>query len=289
MLKVLQRRDTHTVIALTAPAYLWLALAVFLPLSAMLYFSVLTVPPFGDRQPELTLTHYQAFIDRGFYRTLTWRSLQLGLEVTLWCLAIGFPSALALAKYVPGRWREALFLMVVLPFWSNALVRTFSWTMVLGEGGLVNAGIQSVWPGAPTFDLLFTREAIVIGLVHAFVPYMILTCYLSLQAIDDALIEAARTLGAGAFTILRRIVVPLAAPGIFAGVVLIFVPVIGAFMEPRILGGRAGTFLGTVIEDQFTVAFNWPRGAALSFIMLGIVLVILLLASPVLKRHLRGV
>lgn len=289
MLNALRQRDTRVVLALTSPAYLWLALAVFLPLSAMLYFSFLSVPPFGDRQPVLTLAHYQSFIDRSFYRTLTWRSLMLGLEVTLWCLALGFPAALALARYIPGRWREVLFLMVVLPFWSNALVRTFSWTMVLSEGGLVNAGVQSVWPGAPSFDLLFTREAIVIGLVHAFVPYMILTCYLSLQAIDDALIEAARTLGASTFTILRRIVVPLAAPGIFAGVVLIFVPVIGSFMEPRILGGRAGTFLGTVIEDQFTVAFNWPRGAALSFILLGIVLLILLACSPVLKRHLRGV
>lgn len=254
----------------------------------MLYFSFLTVAPFGGREAELTLEHYQAFADRRFYRTLTWRSLKLGLEVTAWCLALGFPAALALAKHVPGRWREALFLLVVLPFWSNALVRTFSWTMVLREGGLVDAAVRSIWPGAPAIDLLFTHDAIVIGLVHAFVPYMILTCYLSLQAIDDALIEAARTLGAGAFAILRRIVVPLSLPGIFAGVILIFVPVIGSFMEPRILGGRAGTFLGTVIEDQFTVVFNWPRGAALSFIMLGIVLAILLLASPLLRKPLRG-
>ena len=283
-----QRSQRSKAIALASPAYLWLALVVFLPLSAMLYFSFLTVAPLGNREASFTLSHYQAFIDRGFYQTLTWRSLKLGLQVTLWCLLLGFPAALALARYVSGRWREALFLLVVLPFWSNALVRTFSWTMVLRDGGLVDAGLRSIWPGMPPLDLLFTYDAIVIGLVHAYLPYMILTCYLSLQAIDSAWIEAARTLGAGPVTILRRIIVPLSAPGILAGVILIFVPVIGSFMEPRILGGRAGTFLGTVIEEQFTVVFNWPRGAALSFIMLGIVLLTLAVSAPLLRKHMRG-
>ena len=114
---------------------------------------------------------------------------------------------------------------------------------------------------------------------------MILTCYISLQAIDDSLIEAARSLGAGRITILRRLVVPLALPGIVAGCVLIFIPVVGSFMEPRILGGRSGTFYGTVIEDQFVAVFNWPLGAALSFILLAVVLAVLALAAPILRRQ----
>src|SRR6185369_5507463 len=167
-------------------------------------------------------------------------------------------------------------------FWSNGLVRTFSWTMVLRTDGLIDRGIQDILPGAPHLDILFTYSAVVIGLVHSFLPYMILTCYISLQAIDDSLLEAARSLGAAGPTVFRRILLPLSLPGILAGTILIFVPVIGSFMEPRILGGRGGFMLGNVIEDQFTVVFNWPMGAALSFILLAIVLLILAACYPLL-------
>src|SRR5262249_19181074 len=152
------------------------------------------------------------------YQFLIWRSLKLGFHVTLFCLLLGYPAALVLAKVMRSRWREAVFLLIILPFWSNGLVRTFSWTMVLRDGGLIDALIRLVDPGAPSTDLLYSYPAIVIGLVHSFVPYMILTCYISLQAIDDTLIEAARSLGASGFTVFRRIVLPLSLPGLFAGV-----------------------------------------------------------------------
>jgi spermidine/putrescine transport system permease protein len=276
------------VLGLTGPAYLWLALTVLLPLSAMLYFSFLTVAPIGGREAELTLRQYQAFFDKSYLRDLTLRSLELGGHVTLGCILIGYPAALALAKHVRGRWREAIFLLIVLPFWSNALVRTFSWTMVLRGNGLIDWLLHLVAPGAPSVDLLFSYPAIVIGLIHAYVPYMILTCYISLQAIDDSLIEAARSLGAPPWTVFLRVTLPLSLPGLIAGTILIFVPAIGSFMEPRILGGRSGIMLGTVIEDQFTAVFNWPLGAALSFILLAIVLSLLALSYPLLRRHLQG-
>ncbi len=281
-----QRAGNLAPVYLLGPAYLWLLLTIFLPLSAMLLFSFLTVAPFGGREAEFTLRHYAAFLDKGFYRTLTWRSLKLGLDVTFWCTVIGYPAALALARHVPGRWREALFLLIVLPFWSNALVRTFSWTMVLRGGGLIDQSVQALWPEAPSLGILFTYPAIVVGLVHSFLPYMILTCYLSLQAIEPSLEEAALSLGASPFTVFRRVTLPLSLPGLLVGVVLIFVPVIGSFMEPRILGGPEGIMLGTVIEDQFTVVFNWPLGAALSFILLAIVLFLMALAAPILGRPL---
>jgi spermidine/putrescine transport system permease protein len=133
-------------------------------------------------------------------------------------------------------------------------------------------------------NLMFSYTAVVIGLVHSYLPYVILTSYLALQAIDDSLIEAARSLGASFSTILLRLVLPLSLPGLAAGAVLIFVPVVGSFMEPRILGGRSGTFYGTLIEDQFVAVFNWPLGAALSFILLAVVILILGLAAPVLRK-----
>ena len=280
-------RQRAAVIGLAGPTYLWLALTIFLPLSAMFYFSFLTVAPFGGHQPSLTLDNYRAFFAKDLYQFLTWRSLTLGFHVTVGCVLIGYPAALILAKVVRSRWREAVFLLIILPFWSNGLVRTFSWTMVLRNGGMLDRVVQLVLPAAPSLDLLYSYPAIVIGLVHSFVPYMILTCYVSLQAIDDSLIEAARSLGAGWLTIFRRVMLPLSLPGLFAGIFLIFVPAIGSFMEPRILGGRSGITLGTVIEDQFISVFNWPLGAALSFIMLAIVLLILALSYPLLRRHLK--
>lgn len=139
-------------------------------------------------------------------------------------------------------------------------------------------------PDAGSIGFLYTRYAIVVGLVHGYLPYMILTCYIALVAIDDAIIEAASSLGARWWTILFKILVPLAAPGLISGSVLIFIPVIGSFMEPRILGGRVGVTMGTVIEDQFTQAFNWPLGASLSFTLLAVVLAIFATFSGVLRR-----
>jgi spermidine/putrescine transport system permease protein len=278
------RRGIGPALPLLAPAYLWLTAAIFLPLSAMAFFSFMTDLPLTGKDWSFTLANYAAFFSEGLYATLLLSSLRLGLEVTLWCALIGFPAAYVLAKVIKGRSREAIFLLVILPFWSNGLVRIFSWAMVLREGGILDTALNAVLPFRISIDLMYSYPAVIIGLVHSYVPYMVLTCYLTLQAIDDSLIEAARSLGASRLQVLRRLIVPLSMPGLIAGAVLIFVPVVGSFMEPRILGGRTGTFYGTVIEDQFVAVFNWPLGAALSFILLAVVLVILGLAAPVLRR-----
>ena len=280
-----RQRQLGAIFGLTAPAYLWLALTIFLPLSAMLYCSLLDTSPLVPRPSHFTLQNYAAFFQKSFYLPLTWWSLGLGFWTTLFCFLIGYPAAYALAKRIKGRWREALFLLIVLPFWSNALVRIFSWTMVLRPGGLSDLGIHEIFPDAPHLSILYTYWAVVIGLVHSYLPYMILTCYVSLQAIDDSLMEAARSLGAESWTVFRRVIFPLSLPGVVSGAVLIFVPVIGSFVEPRILGGTKGATLGMNIEEQFTVTANWPLGAALSFTLLAIVLIIFPVLYPLLKRR----
>ena len=281
---VASRSGLRSALPLLAPAYLWLTVAIFLPLSAMAFFSFMTDLPLSGKDWSFTLQNYVAFVTGDVYLTLLASSLRLGLEVTLWCVVIGFPAAYVLAKVLKGRSREAIFLLIILPFWSNGLVRIFSWAMVLREGGILNTALNAVLPFKVNIDLMYSYPAVIIGLVHSYVPYMVLTCYLTLQAIDDSLIEAARSLGASRMIVLRRLIVPLSMPGLVAGAVLIFVPVVGSFMEPRILGGRTGTFYGTVIEDQFVAVFNWPLGAALSFILLAVVLAILAIAAPVLRR-----
>jgi spermidine/putrescine transport system permease protein len=278
-------RTRWAIFSLTGPAYLWLACTIFLPLLAMLALSFLDKSPLVPKPASFTFANYGAFFSKDFYWSLTRWSVELGLWVTFFCLLIGYPAAYALAKRIRGRWREAIFLLIVLPFWSNALVRIFSWTMVLRSNGIVDLTLQSLFPGAPAFDLLFSYPAVIIGLVHSYLPYMILTCYIALQAIDDSLVEAGRSLGANSFTTFCRIVLPLSLPGIVSGSALIFVPVIGSFMEPRILGGTKGATLGMNIEEQFTVTANWPLGAALSFILLAIVLVIFGILYPFLRRQ----
>lgn len=284
MAQRLQHNDVARAGFLLAPAYVWLTAAVFLPLSAMLFFSFLSEAPFTSDTWHVTLANYLDFFSRAIYPDLLGRSLLLALTVTALCVLIGYPCAYVLARHIKGRAREALFLLIILPFWSNSLVRIFSWAIVLRGNGIIDHVLGLLLPFDVSVNLMFTYTSVVIGLVHSYLPYVILTSYLALQAIDENLLEAARSLGAPFRTILWRIVLPLSLPGLAAGAVLIFVPVSGSFMEPRILGGKNGTFYGTLIEDQFVATFNWPLGAALSFILLAVVLVILGLASPVLRR-----
>ena len=267
------------------PAYSILAISVFLPLLAMAFFSILKRSPFDPGPLTFTIDNYLVFARRPYLIDVAWTSIQLGLWTTGLCVVIGLPAALALAKLAKGRSQKVLFFLIILPFWTNGLVRIFSWTMVLRDGGVLDYAYHQVFPSAAPLDLLYSFPAIVIGLVHAYLPYMILTCYLSISVIDDQLLEAAQSLGARSPAVFLKIILPLAMPGIIAGSVLIFVPVIGSFMEPRILGGKTGVTMGTVIEDQFTHAFNWPLGSAMSFTMLGFILLLFGVFAGVLKSR----
>lgn len=268
---------------LLLPAYGILTISVFLPLIVMLAFSFLKRSPMDGGPIVWTIDQYLVFWRRPYLIDVAWTSIQLGLWTTGVSALIGLPAALALAKATRGRSQKVLFFLIILPFWSNGLVRIFSWTMVLRDGGILDVVYHAILPSAPPLGLLYSFPAIVIGLVHAYLPYMILTCYLSITAIDDQLIEAAQSLGARWPIVLGKVILPLAMPGLVSGSVLIFVPVIGSFMEPHILGGKMGVTMGTVIEDQFTQAFNWPLGAAMSFAMLGFVLVVFGVFARVLR------
>ena len=281
------RRPWLAATALLLPTYAWLLLAVFLPLLAMLAFSFMNVAPFGNKPIVWTLRHYRAFADQPYLLGVAWTTVSLALWTTAVSVVLGLLTALAIVRTTTGAWRHVILLLVILPFWTNGLVRVFSWTMVLREGGFLDVILHWVVPGAGSIGFLYSRPAIVLGLVHAYLPYTILTCYVALVAIDESLIEAARSLGARGWTVFWEIILPLARPGLVSGAVLTFVPVVGSFMEPRILGGRVGVTLGTVIEDQFTQAFNWPLGSALSFTVLAAVLAVLATFSGVLRQGAR--
>jgi len=273
-------------ILLLAPSYGWMLVAVFAPMLIMLVFSFLSDVPLGERAGSVywTLENYQTYFSKSFYWVLTRKSLLTALYTTLACLLIAYPMAYIIAKIMPGKWKTALFMLVIVPLWSNTLVRLYSWAIVLRDNGVLDTFLQSVGLVSGGLSILYSYSAVLIGLVHGYLPYMVLTIYVALDKLDDSLLEAAASLGARRWQTFLRVTLPLSLPGVLAGVIMTFIPVMGSFVEPRILGGKEGTMIGTVIEDQFVQLFNWPFGAAIAFILLVMVLVLMGLAALVAQR-----
>ena len=199
------------------------------------------------------------------------RSFGLSLLTAVLALAIGFPTALYMAMQPEGR-RNLLIFLVTIPFWTNLLVRNYAWILLLRNGGLVEGFLHWLGISDQPLGLLYTPYAVSIGLTYSYLPFMVLPIYASLEKMDSRLIEAAFDLGADRKRALTRVILPLAAPGIAAGCVLVFVPALGAYVTPELLGGGKSMMIGNLIQSQFGAARNWPFGAALAFSLLAIVL-----------------
>lgn len=176
-------------------------------------------------------------------------------------------------------------MLIIIPFWSSQLIRAYSWMNLLRDGGILDIALQHVHlSSGEGLGILFTQTAVIIGLVHIFCPYMIITIYMTLEKIDDSLLEASRSLGARPITTFRRVILPLTETGIISGAILVFVPCLGSFVEPRILGGTQGSVIGTVIEDQFFEIYGWNFGSAIAFLLLVMVLASMGILSALRKR-----
>ena len=197
------------------------------------------------------------------------RSVGYALLTTVICLAVGYPFAYHLATR-PPRIRAVLLVLVMLPFWSNFLVRTYAWRVLLGSDGPFVSTLTAL--GIPEVRLLFTPFAIVLGLVYGFLPFMVLPLYASIERIDHTLIEAARDLHASGWHAFREVTLPLSRPGIIAGSVLVFIPSFGAYVTPELLGGSRTTMVGSYVVRQFLSARDWPFGSALSVAILALML-----------------
>ena len=228
-----------------------------------------------------TLDNYKRATE-WLYLTIFAKSLVVAALVTLICLIIGFPVAMAIT-FASDKWRPWLLLGIMLPFWTNLLIRTYALMMLLGTQGYANKGMGALWGGAswlktlvgleplPTWEpveLLFNNFAVVFGLVYVHLPCMVLPLYSALDRLDRSLIEASLDLGAGHFRTIMRIVVPLAMPGIVAGVMITLIPALGAYLTPDLMGGTDSQMIANVIERQFKRANDWPFGAALSFMLI---------------------
>ncbi|WP_164479114.1 ABC transporter permease [Nakamurella antarctica] len=275
----------------TTPALLVAALFTVGPLAIIFLFSFLSRPAQGGGvvykftlEPYISALYQSDFVGKtvfdGRYLRVFGDSLLQALITTAVCLVLAFPIALWIATR-PQRLQNLLVLLITIPFWTNLLVRTYAWILILNENGIVNSGATAL--GLPKMELLYTPLASQIGLIYTFLPFMVLPIYASLAGFDFRLAEAAYDLGARKVTVLRRIIVPLAVPGILSGVLLVFMPAFGSYVQPVLLGGGKVLLVGNLIASQFGDARNWPFGAALSVIIL-IMLMLALMGIAVYSR-----
>ena len=222
---------------------------------------------------------------QGLYLGIGWRSLWLAALTTALAIAVSFPIAYYLAILAPARWKGLLLGLVVVPFWTSFLIRTYAWMFILRTEGLLNLALLGTGLVRHPVELLYTPTAVLIGLVYGELPFMILPLYASLEKLDRSLLEAAADLGAGGAQAFRRVTLPLSLPGLAAGVVLVFVPSLGQFVVSDLLGGARGMLLGNLIQNQFAVARDQPFGSALAFELMAAVLALLLAYAVYARRR----
>lgn len=260
----------YRILILLSPVVLWLIVFFFLPLISVFIYSFLKRGTYGGIEAQFTLENYQRLFD-GIYLGSLWRSVSTAFVCTTICLLVGYPFAYYLAYYRP-KFRNVLLMLVVLPFWINFLIRTYAWILILRTEGLLNSSLSLLIPGFQPLELLNTPFAVQIGLIYGYLPFMILPLYVALEQMDLSLIDAAKDLGASPRHAFWHITLPLSLPGILAGSMLVFIPTVGAFLTPDILGGGKVSYIGNVIERQFKTARDFPFGSALSFVLMLIVL-----------------
>jgi spermidine/putrescine transport system permease protein len=267
---------------LLGPGLLYTVALVAVPLVILVVYSVLTPRRFGDVGRPFTLDNI-ARLGEPVYRNVVLTSVRLALIATLLALLVGYPAAYAISR-LQRRWRTMALIAIVLPFWTNFLIRTYAWIVLLNNEGLINKLARSLGLVDSPLALMNNQPAIVIGLVYAYLPLMILPLYAAIERLDPQLTEAATNLGAGAFTRFRTVVLPLTAQGAITGALFVFIPSLGNFIIPELLGGGKTATLGTVARDQYLRAQNWPFGSAVALVVLTFVVVIVVVQNAVVQR-----
>jgi spermidine/putrescine transport system permease protein len=281
------RRDVAARWMLSAPALFILTIGAVGPLLVVVLYSVFAKADYGGVKPWEFSSEgwFNVFFQKDIFDdavtvadahlSILWRSVKLSLITTLLTLIVGFPTAYYISTQTPKR-RELLVFMITIPFWTNILIRTFAMQQVIRNEGVINTLLK--WLGLidNPIQILYTDWAIFFGMLYVYLPLMVLPLYASMEKIDFRLVEAGYDLYATRFQVLHRIIIPLVKPGIIAGSILVFIPSLGAYVTPRILGGGKNLMLGNLIDLQFGQGKNWPLGAALSVTLMVIVMAALL-------------
>ena len=274
----MRRSKNLQILSLLSPSAAWLLVFFLLPLVMVLLVSLGKRGPYGGVVYQWNLGNYIRFMDR-IYVKIFLRSVWMATANTFLCLLFGYPFAYFIARQ-PKRWRNVLLLLVMIPFWTNFLVRTYAWMVILRDKGLINSLLMQIGILTKPLPLLFNQNAVILGLFYGYLPFMVLPLYASIEKLDFSLVEAAQDLGANSLMAFRRIVLPLTMPGIVAGAIITFIPSIGAYVTPDLLGGAKAMMIGNLLQQQFLEVRDWPFGSAVGFILM----VTVLLATMVYFR-----
>ena len=284
--KQAEQREIRNRWFLSAPALIIILLAASGPLLIVLIYSFLTPGPYGDVVWKFSTDGWMSvFLERDIFDdtlsfasahiTIFWRSLKLALMATVATLIFGFPTAYFIATR-SERTRDIWLFLITIPFWTNLLIRTFAVLQVIRNEGIINTALINLGIIDQPIQMLYTDFAIMVGMVYVYLPLMVLPLYASMEKLDFRLVEAGYDLYASRWQVLRRIIFPLVRPGVIAGSILVFIPAIGAYVTPSVLGGGKNMMFANLIELQFGQGRNWPLGAALSITVMAIVMVALL-------------
>jgi len=255
------------------PSWAVMLLFFLAPLAIICFYSALTRGPYGGFSMPWTFESYARLFDSLYLRILG-RSFWIAGVSTFFCLLLGFPLALFISR--SGERKNLYLTLVMLPFWTSFLVRTYAWMFLLRDTGLINTVLQKIGLIHDPLPLLYNDGAVILGLVYGFLPFMVLPLYASLERLDRNLLEAAADLGARPLATLWRVTIPLCSPGIRAGFILVFIPCLGAYLTPDLLGGGKSVMVGNLVQNQFTTARDWPFGSAMSLALMAIVMLLLI-------------
>lgn len=275
---VLSRR-----IVLTGPGIAWIVALLVIPSALLLVNSLFERGVYGGIDYVLTAENYLRAVDP-LYAEVFWNSARIAGITTLLSLALGYPAAYRIAL-MPKRRQLAFLILVMLPLWSNYLIRTYAWMVLLNSEGLINHALIGLGIIGQPLPLLYNDFAIIIGLTYAYVPFMILALFSSISKLGPELREASTDLGASAAMTFLRVTLPLTLPGIAAGCVFVFVLSFGNFVTPDLLGGGKRTMIGNLIYDQFLTARDWPFGSAIAAIVIGIMILLLTIQAVLVNRR----
>lgn len=248
-----------------AIVWCWLFVFALLPFALIFGASFLGHSETHLIQPPLTLTNYQQFND-SLYLHIFQKSFLIAGISTFLCLLLGYPFAFIIAR-MHSRWKNFLTLLIIIPFWTSSLIRSYALIAIIKAKGLLNTFLIGIGLIQHPLPILFTNTAVMIGLVYNLLPFMILPIMTNVERLDDRLIDAAKDLGANRWTTFTKVILPLTMPGIIAGCILVFLPAMTIFYIPDILGGAKSVLLGNLIQNQFLIAENWPMGSAVSIIL----------------------
>ncbi len=249
---------------------LWMLAFFFLPLLLVFAISFASRGPYGGVQWAFSLTNYAMIVDP-LYLRIYGRSLLLAAATTGICLLIGYPLAYFIAR-VPARWQGIWLLLVIIPFWTNFLVRTYAWMFLLRSEGLLNTVLLNAGVIHTPVEILYTDWAVLIGLVYGYLPFMVLPLYAAIERLNRSVVEASVDLYANGWSVFWRVIVPLTKSGVIAGCLLVFIPAIGAYITPDLLGGARTMMVGNLIQHEYLIIHDWPFGSAISFVLMTLVL-----------------